>query len=317
VQSLVLENLTKTYRFGHLGRRSWTALEDLSLDVEAGEVFGLLGPNGSGKTTTLKAVLGLIVADAGRITVLGRPQSDPAWRAAVGFLPEHPYFYDYLTAVEYLHYAGRLNGMAAALRRARVADLLERLGLARVAHVALRRYSKGMIQRLGLAQALMNDPQLVFLDEPMSGLDPIGRRLVREEILALKRAGKTVFFSTHILSDAEALCDRVALLRTGRLVRTGRLDEILQMDVAHVEVLVTCLAAEVRESLVVRPRVCHVMGERCRLEVDEATLGELLTELTRKGARILAVQPVRQSLEDFFFREMGVTQGQGGWALDD
>ena len=317
VRPLEITRLTKWYRFGHLGRRRCQALDALTFSIGQGEVFGFLGPNGSGKTTTLKLVLGLIAADQGEIKVLGRPHADPAWRERIGYLPEQPYFYDYLTAAEYLDYVGRLRGMTAPLRRERIAGLLDRLGLARVAHVALRRYSKGMVQRLGLAQALIHDPELLFLDEPMSGLDPIGRRLVREEILALKRAGKTVFFCTHILSDAEALCDRVALVRAGRLVRVGRLDEILQMSTARVEVLVTGLAASAVEALHVRPSACHVMGERCRLEVGEAEIGDMLAELTGKGARILAVQPVRQSLEDFFVREMGAGEGRGTWSLDD
>ena len=312
-----VQRLTKCYRFGHLGRRRVQALDDLSFSVGRGEVFGFLGPNGSGKTTALKLILGLIRADAGQITVLGLPHADRRWRERAGYLPEHPYFYDYLTATEYLDYVGRLHGLTAAQRRERTASLLDRLGLAHVAHVALRRYSKGMVQRLGLAQALIHDPELVFLDEPMSGLDPLGRRLVREEILALKRSGKTVFFSTHILSDAEALCDRVALVRTGRLVRCGRLDEILNIDVARVEVLVAGLAAEALDGLAVPPEARHVMGERCRLEVSEEALGSLLTDLAHRGARILAVQPVRQSLEDFFFREMGAEEGARRWALDD
>jgi ABC-2 type transport system ATP-binding protein len=314
---LDVQKLTKWYRFGHLGHRRVKAVDGMSFSVGQGDVFGFLGPNGSGKTTTLKLILDLVHADAGCITVLGLPHRDRGWRERAGYLPERPYFYDYLTASEYLDYVGRLHGLAAGVRRARAAALLDRLGLAQAAHVSLGRYSKGMVQRLGLAQALIHDPELLFLDEPMSGLDPLGRRLVREEILALKRAGKTVFFSTHILSDAEALCDRVALVRAGGVVRQGRLDEILQLDVAHVEVLAAGLAADAWEPLRVQLSACHVMGERRRLEVEEARLGDLLTELTQRGARILAVQPVRQSLEDLFFREMGAGEERRGWMLDD
>jgi ABC-2 type transport system ATP-binding protein len=314
--ALTIEDLAKTVRPG-----PWSPerkiLQGVTLGVERGEVFGYLGPNGSGKTTTLKIVLGLVAPDAGRIAILGRPQGEPGWRHQVGFLPEHPYFYDYLTASEYLDYVGRLFGLTRSVRRARARELLGRVGLARSADVSLRRYSKGMLQRMGLAQALINEPELVFLDEPMSGLDPLGRRMVRELILELKRAGKTVFFSTHILSDAEALCERVALLRGGRVVRAGRLDEILPIDVLHFEVLVAGLSDEARGRLTTPLRSCQIMGERCRLEADEALLGALLRELSATSARILAVQPVRKSLEDYFVEEMARDEKGGTWSLDD
>jgi ABC-2 type transport system ATP-binding protein len=315
--SLEVSGLTKSFRQGLLGRRRHLVLQGLDLEVRRGEIFGYLGPNGAGKTTTLKAILGLITVDSGRMTVLGRPHSDPSWRDRTGYLPENPYFYDYLTAAEYLDYAGRLHGLSAEVRRRRTCELLQLVGLSRSADLALRRYSKGMVQRVGLAQALISDPDLVFLDEPMSGLDPIGRRLVRQTILDLKKAGKTVLFSTHILSDAEALCDRIALVREGRVVRTGRLDEILQVAVAHVEVLVTGLTPEACARIRTRCRACEALGERHRLEVDEQALGQLLRDLEVAGARILALQPIRQSLEEFFFKEMGALgEGVAGWAQD-
>ncbi len=301
--ALEIDGLSKSYRVGHLRPRARPALIDLTLSVAPGEVFGYLGPNGSGKSTTLKVLMGLLHPDRGTASILGLPLSERAWRYRVGYLPEHPYLYDYLTAHEYLDYVGRLFELPTPLRRDRARELLELLGLSRAAHTPLRRFSKGMLQRSGIAQALMNDPDLVFLDEPMSGLDPIGRRLVRNLILDLRGRGKTVFFSTHILPDAETLCDRVALLRGGRLLRVGRLDEILQLTVSAMEVLVSGVDPAVLEAqtgLVAK----SAMGERWRLEVAEDSLGAIVNEVERAGGRILAVQPIRQSLEEYFFKEM-------------
>src|SRR5262245_19243827 len=239
--ALDIRGLTKSYRIGHIFQKKRLVLDHLTLEVRKGEIFGYLGPNGSGKTTTLKLLAGLLYPDEGEIFVLGHEHSDRAWRYRVGYLPEHPYLYDYLTPAEYLDYAGRLFGLPARERRQRARALLERLGLSRSAQIPMRRFSKGMVQRAGVAQALMNDPELVILDEPMSGLDPIGRRLIRTLISELKEKGRTVLFSTHILSDAETLCDRVAVLREGRLLDLGPLSQILNVDVAHMEVLVSGL----------------------------------------------------------------------------
>lgn len=303
--ALEITGLSKSYRVGHVLQKRRPALRDLSLKVLSGEVFGYLGPNGAGKTTTLKIVMGLLSADAGSMSVLGLPHSDRAWRFRVGYLPENPYFYDYLTAAEYLDYVGKLSGMPSPARRDRRQALLEQLGLIEAANVALRRFSKGMVQRVGLAQALMNDPELIILDEPMSGLDPIGRRLVRDIILGLKSQGKTIFFSTHILPDAETLCDRVGLLKDGQLLKAGRLDEILRLDVSHMEVLVSGLDDSALDGMPELSVARIALGERVRLEVGEAALGETIKTLESLGGRILAVYPVRQSLEEYFFREMG------------
>ena len=310
--AIELRGLSKSYRIGHIPQKLRPVLKQLSLTVPRGEVFGYLGPNGSGKTTTLKILMGLLRPDAGDASVLGRPLTDRSWRYRVGYLPENPYLYDYLTAREYLEYVGRLFGLGSAERRSRATRLLELVGMSRSDGIALRRASKGMLQRVGLAQALMNDPELVILDEPMSGLDPIGRHLVRGVIRGLKDQGKTVFFSTHILSDAETLCDRVALLRDGTLVATGQLDEILTLDVTHLEVLVSGLAAEHVERLGPQVKSRHV-GERWQLEVPQASLGDVVQEVQRRGARVLSVQPIRQSLEQFFVREMGPGAGEGAW----
>jgi len=301
--AVTLSRLTKSYRVGHVFQKRKTVLHELTFEVRQGEIFGYLGPNGSGKTTTLKVLSRLLFPDGGEVTILGRPLADPSWRAKAGYLPEHPYLYDYLTAREYLDYVGQLFGMARPARTERTRLLLRLVGLERSADVALRRFSKGMVQRAGLAQALMNDPDLVILDEPMSGLDPLGRRLVRDVILGLKKEGKTVLFSTHILSDAETLCDRIAILRAGRLLDVGRLADILRLDVAHMEVLVSGVDPERVELEGIHGR--HVLGERHRLEVEEKALGAVVRAVEQAGGRILAVQPIRQSLEDFFVQEMG------------
>jgi ABC-2 type transport system ATP-binding protein len=312
---LEIENLTKSYRVGHLVGRRRTAVQDLSLNVGRGEVFGFLGPNGAGKTTTLKALTGLVRPDSGRIRILGHPYESRAWRYQVGYLPEHPYLYDYLTPLEYLDYVGRLFGMAPEARRDRARTLLEKVGLARSAELPMRRFSKGMVQRAGLAQALMNDPELALLDEPMSGLDPLGRRLVRDIILELRDRGKTVFFSTHILSDAEALCDRVALLREGRVVSQGRLDEILGLNVTHLEVLASGLTDEQVRAL---PQVKGTvrLGERWQIEVEETALAALVEGVQRSGGHVLSVLPCRQSLEEYFVARVAGAGAMARWVQD-
>jgi len=304
--------LSKAYRYGLFAKPSHPVLKDLSFVIPRGEVFGCLGPNGSGKTTLIKILMGLIFPDAGRAFVLGRAISELGWRRQCGYLPEHPYFYDYLTPSEYLEYAGRLLGMPLPSRRDNARRLMQLVKLQAYSNVALRRFSKGMLQRMGIAQSLINDPQVVFLDEPMSGLDLIGRRLVRDIILGLKKAGKTVFLTTHILSDAEVLCDRVGLLRAGKLLREGRLDEILGSAAASLEILATGLDGKSMPAGIVADPV----GERWRLEVPEERLEEALKALLDAKGRILSVQPLRQSLEDLFLQEMNVRE-KGTWNLED
>jgi ABC-2 type transport system ATP-binding protein len=296
-----VRGLTKSYPFGFLHRQRRVALRGIDLIVRRGGIFGYLGPNGSGKTTTLKILMGLSKRDAGTGTILGHPLDATAWRARTGYLPEHPYLYDYLSPVEYMDYVGRLFSLPASVRRERTRQLLARVGLESSAHVAIRRFSKGMVQRVGIAQALINDPDLVVLDEPMSGLDPLGRRLVRDIILDLKAAGKTVIFSTHILSDAEALCDEVAVLREGAVLRVGQLGDILKIDVSHMELLVANVDAAVLEG---EARLCQPVGDRLRLEVPTAAMGACIASVERAGGRVLSVQPIRQSLEDYFVQAM-------------
>jgi ABC-2 type transport system ATP-binding protein len=302
--AIAFQQVTKSFR----GRR---VLEALDLEVARGEIFGYLGPNGAGKTTTIKVLIGLIRADSGRIDVLGVPHADPQWRYRIGYVPELPSLYDYLTPREYLDYAGRLLGISAELRRERGMALLQRLGLDKAIDYPMRRFSKGMLQKVAVAQALINDPELVILDEPLSGLDPIARHLLRDIILEMRQRGKTVFFSTHILSDAETLCDRVALLKNGRLATVGRIDEILNIEVDHLEVLVSGLSDAAIAQLPAGVDSSEVLGERRRLHVKERALGAVVSAVEQNGGRVLSAQPVRQSLEEYFVKEIATTWHPG------
>jgi len=296
-----ITGLTKDYRLGFWSRKRKRALDHLSLAVERGEVFGLLGPNGAGKTTLLKLLLRLIFPTAGSATMLGRPLNDVRVHARIGYLPENPHLYDHLTAAEFLNYAGWLCGLNTVTRRDRGHQLLEQVGLAESAGVPLRRFSKGMVQRLGIAQALVNDPELIFLDEPMSGLDPLGRRQVRDLILNLRRRGKTVFFSTHILPDAEMLCDRVAILHRGRLQGMGKLREILDSSVESIELVLQDPAAQALEALAPFALASVRTGDRVRLELaPNSDLDAVLAAAIRAGAHIASLNPVKVSLEDYF-----------------
>src|SRR5918993_1480072 len=251
--AIELENLTKDYSVGFWRPRPYRALDRLSLAIEPGEVFGFLGPNGAGKTTTLKLLMQLIFPTSGRAEILGKPVGHVATRRRIGYLPENPYFYDYLTAEELLNYFAQLRGVPNADRARRVSTLLDRVGLGRERRFQLRKFSKGMIQRVGIAQALLNDPEVVFLDEPMSGLDPLGRRDVRSLILELRDQGRTVFFSSHILADAEALCSRVAVVAGGQLAASGRLTDILAFQIRGWELVIDNLRPEVVANVAPRP----------------------------------------------------------------
>src|SRR5436309_6115502 len=235
--AIEIENLTKEYPFGFLHLKKKTSLEGLNMQVEMGEVFGFIGPNGAGKSTTIKLLMRLIFPTAGSARILGRPISDVEMHKDIGYLPEQPYFYDYLTAAEVLDYFARFHNLTAADRKERVERMLKKVGLETARKIQLRKYSKGMLQRVGLAQAILHDPKLVILDEPMSGLDPVGRREVRDIILELKREGKTVMFSTHMLSDAETLCDKVGVIVGGKLQGVGRPDEIVGMKTQEMEII--------------------------------------------------------------------------------
>jgi ABC-2 type transport system ATP-binding protein len=294
--------LTKDYPTGFWRKRMRRSLDNLTLRVEEGEAFGFLGPNGAGKTTTLKLLMGLIFPTAGTARVRGRSIDDVRMHREIGFLPEQPYFYDYLTARELLDYFARIFGYGRDERRERVGRFLERVGLSAAADVQLRKFSKGMLQRVGIAQAILHDPRVIFLDEPMSGLDPVGRREVRDTILELKRQGRTVFFSTHILTDAEMLCDRVAVLVAGKLQGVGAPGEIIGMEGHAMEILFEAADGTLPRGLAER---AVQAGGRFRVEVPESDLYPALEELRRCSARILSVTPLHPTLEDYFFRLVG------------
>ena len=297
--------LTKDYPVGFWRKKVHRSLDRLTLRVEEGEVFGFLGPNGAGKTTTLKLLTGLIFPTSGTANVRGRPIEDVRMHSEIGYLPEHPYFYDYLTARELLDYYARFSSYGARERRERVERFLGMVGLAAAGNVQLRKFSKGMLQRAGIAQAILHDPPVVFLDEPMSGLDPIGRREVRDIILDLKGKGRTVFFSTHILSDAEMLCDRVAVLVSGKLQGVGAPGEIVSLEIRAMEILF-----EARNGRTPPGLSAHAtqLGARYRVEVPEADLYATLDQLRACDARVLSVSPLRPTLEDYFFRLVGHEQ---------
>ncbi len=297
---LELTGVAKSYR-AHLSLRKYWILRNLDLSIQEGEVFGFIGTNGAGKTTTIKLALGLIFPDSGSIRLFGDPAGNPELRRRIGFLPENPYFYDYLTGREFLDFHARLFGMKAADRRRRVGELLERVGLGNRGDRQLRLYSKGMLQRIGLAQALVNDPELVILDEPMSGLDPIGRREVRDIILDLKARGRTVFFSTHILSDTEMICDRVGILVRGGLKAVGRVEDLVRGEARFWEVTL----AGVNGGEIPCGRVVSRGANQILVRVEtQADLHRLLGELNGHGATLVSVTPARQSLEDLLVREV-------------
>lgn len=301
-----IENLTKVYEVGFWRKRKVLALDGLSLKVEGGEIFGFLGANGAGKTTTLKLLTRLVYPTSGRASILGHDIGDVRMHARIGYLPENPYFYDYLTAREFLDYCAELFGYSQSERKRRTENLLRRVYLdEKNWNKQLRKFSKGMLQRVGLAQALVNDPEIVFLDEPMSGLDPVGRRQVRDLIASLRDSGTTVFMCSHILSDIEVLCDRVAIMRGGKLGETGRLEELRAGagDKNYIEITVAGAEAETissRLSTLVGARVSQTAGGT-RIEVaDERDVDAALAAIRRAGGRLVSVLPVKQSLEELF-----------------
>ncbi len=303
-----IDKLTKDFQAGFWKKRSIRALDHLDLTVEEGEVFGFLGPNGAGKTTTLKILMSLLRPTSGGARILGEPADSVTMRRRIGYLPENPYFYDYLTAEELLIYVGRLFGLRGSELSLKVSGLLESVSLAQARKLQLRKFSKGMIQRIGIAQAIINDPRVVFLDEPMSGLDPLGRREVRQVIVGLKSLGVTVFFSSHILPDVEALCDRVAIVNRGRLQAAGALHEILQVKIEGHEIILAGASPAVAGQLGRISDQVTTLGDRLYLKaIDQSQVSAVLSCALSQGAELISVNPIRPSLEDYFFRE--VTSG--------
>lgn len=300
------ENLTKEYPHGFLHLKKKTSLEGLNMQVEAGEIFGFIGPNGAGKSTTIKLLMRLIFPTAGNARILGKPISDIEMHRDIGYLPEQPYFYDYLTAAEVLDYFARFHDLTAADRKERVQRMLKRVGLETAGKIQLRKYSKGMLQRVGMAQAILHDPKLVILDEPMSGLDPVGRREVRDIILELKRAGKTVMFSTHILSDAEMLCDRVGVIVGGKLRGIGAPEQLVDVKTQGMEILFE-LTGQSTAPVVGKAAKA---GDRYRVQVPEGELYGSIEQLRAAGARILSVTQVKATLEEFFMNLVEADRAQ-------
>jgi len=302
--------LEKTYMVGFWRKRPKRALLPLHLTVEHREIFGFLGPNGAGKTTTLKMLMGLVFPTAGGARILDKEWTDPEVKAQIGFLPEQPYFYDYLTAHELLNYYGQLSGVPGKDRKPRIDEMLQRVGLTDIKGVQLRKFSKGMLQRVGIAQAILHNPKVVFLDEPMSGLDPLGRREVRDLILQLQQEGKTVFFSTHILSDAEALCDRVAIIHEGVLRGVGAVEELTKSVQGRVEVV--WQGTQVPASMKALGAEFHVTGETVRAVVAQNLQDAAIDALRRERLRLISITPLRTSLESYFVEKLQHSQTTAG-----
>ncbi|MBK5299344.1 MAG: ABC transporter ATP-binding protein [Vicinamibacteria bacterium] len=305
-----IHELTKDFPVGFWRPRPYRALDRLTLVVEPGEVFGFLGPNGAGKTTTLKLLMQLVFPTSGHASILGRPVGDLDVRRRIGFLPENPYFYDNLTAEELLHYFAGLFDMPSAERARRVSDLLDQVGLGAERRLQLRKYSKGMVQRVGIAQALINEPEVIFLDEPMSGLDPLGRRDIRALILGLRDAGKTIFFSSHILTDAETLCGRVAIVVGGRLATSGRLAEMAGYQVRGWEVVMAEVSQTLLEQSAGRAvKATPVSPARFAFELSNQTRPEgFIADLAAAGAVLVSVNPLHTTLEDIFVQQVAQTR---------
>jgi len=307
VNAIVIDRLTKVYRSTWFGRPPSPALDGLSLSVQQGEIYGFLGPNGSGKTTTLKILMGLMQATRGSAHILGKPLDDVQVRHRIGFLPEAPYFYDYLTAEEFLAFYGQLAGLERSALLGKITQMLDLVGLAEARTRRLRQFSKGMLQRIGLAQALIHDPDLVVLDEPMSGLDPVGRKQVRDVILSLRDQGKTVFFSTHIIPDVEMMCDRVAIIVKGKLLAEGRVGELVSSGHAQsVEVVCEGIqAGDVAAINAVASRVLQQGDHSLVVLPGPEQVEPVLSAIRSQGGRLVSVMPQKGSLEEWFMKRSG------------
>lgn len=304
MDAIQIEHLDKTYTVGFRMKKK-VAVKDLNLTVREGEIFGFIGPNGAGKTTTIKILTGLNRATSGIARIFGQDVHKVAPKQEIGFLPERPYFYEYLTATEFLDFYGRLFQMPSTLRQERIKKLLDRVELSAVSGVPLRKFSKGMLQRVGVAQALINDPRLVILDEPMSGLDPMGRMLIRDIILEMKKEGRTLFFSSHILSDVEVICDRVSILVNGELKAVGTLDELLHGREQWAEITVRAPADQVTGLVSGLADAVNVFPDRVLIKVGQTkNKQEVLGRLVAAGIGIDAVTPRGQTLEELFMAEV-------------
>ena len=305
MDAIVIDRLTKTHRPTWPWQQPATVLRDVSMSVGRGEIFGFLGPNGAGKTTTMKIVLGLMRPTTGSVQLLGRPVQDADIHKQIGYLPESPYFYDYLTAEEFLAFYGRLGGVTKTNLQQRIPALLERVGLTEARCRPLGKFSKGMLQRIGLAQALIHDPELVILDEPMSGLDPVGRKDVRDIILSLRDQGKTVFFSTHIISDVEMICDRVGILAKGTMLAVGRIEDLVSRHATQ-SVEVVCEGVIASSIPLVKEAAIRVLqrGSRCWMSLPgQQKLEDVLAAIRQAGGKLVSVIPHKGTLEELFLEQ--------------
>jgi len=296
-------DLTKEFQSSFPFRKV-KALTDLSLEVKRGEVFGFLGPNGAGKTTTFKLLVGLLHPTRGKIFLWEEDHYKIELKSKIGFLPESPYFYNYLKAKEYLHLCGQLYGITFKKRQHKVDSLLELVGLKDHKNALIKTYSKGMLQRLGLAQALINDPELLILDEPMSGLDPLGRKEVRDIILELKAQGKTIIFSTHILSDVETVCDRVGIIIMGKLSDCGPIENLLNPKIKSFEICIKGLPIETINNLRERGLPLIQRGEEAFMQIEEVKVNDLLHDLLNKGGELISLIPRKETLEDLYVSQI-------------
>ncbi len=292
-----IESLRKSFRLGFIPKTT-EILKGITFSVSEGEVFGYLGPNGAGKTTTIKCLLGLVFPDAGSIEIFGHPHLSARARQSLGFLPENPYFYDYLTASEFLAFTADLFGLGRREKDGRIDRLLKLVGLERAAGLPLRKFSRGMLQRAGLAQALINDPKLVVLDEPLGGMDPLGRKEIRDIIVRFKQEGKTVLFTSHILQDIEMICDHVAIIVGGRVVKQGALQDLVSEKVLFTEMTVAGVPPDAFRGL---GESLSVQGDRVLLKiVEERRVDAVLSLVREKNGRVVSLSPRTETLEDIF-----------------
>ena len=300
---IITESLSKVFKVGFWGKK-FLALNDINLEVKEGEVFGFLGPNGAGKTTTIKILMGLIYPTSGRFFLMGKEGNSNSVKMNIGFLPENPFFYEYLSGMEFLNLVGQLYGLNRDERRKRIDELISLVGLKGAEDLQLRKYSKGMGQRIGIAQAIMNNPRLVILDEPMSGLDPIGRKEIRDIILKLKEEGKTIFFSTHILPDVEMICDRVGIVVKGRLKAIGKLEELVGDTLHSVEITAGGLSAEALKKI---EKVSDKIIKRGRKGLitakDNEISGKIVALIQKSKGELVSLVPQKRSLEEYFMEK--------------
>lgn len=298
-----VRGLAKTFQVGFFRKKAVEAVKGVSFGVRRGEIFGFLGPNGAGKTTTIKMLTGLIAPSGGEAFLFGARVPSPEARRRIGFLPENPYVYPYLTPREFVELCGRLSGMGGASLRRRAMEVLEQVKIAYAADRQVRRLSKGMLQRTGLAAALVSDPEMLILDEPMSGLDPVGRKEVRDLIFAERARGRTIFFSTHILGDVEAMCDRVAILREGQVVVSGAIRQLLRGDVLRTDVTLAGATEPLLTELAALGFAVSRRGGVAVVDIEgEARVGDVLARSLAAGAQVVEVTPRRETLEDLFLR---------------